>query len=100
MRNSGRRVELNFSAEQTKSFIDWLANDPEEYWGHTIDNYDINHGVELTKFVINGHELWDYSNQHHHVVIDGCYCPAKNAIVRSHGVEYEALDYCLYRLGF
>ncbi len=91
-------VTLNLSAEQTKAFIEWLANDT--YWGHTICDYEIQQGVPEVHIHINGHVLSNYSNQHHQVVIDNCYCPTRNEIVGLDGKEYTALDYCLKKLGF
>ena len=97
-----REVKLNLTKEQTRAFIDWLANDPEEYWGHTICDYEVDWcNQPITKFIINGHELWDYSGQHHQVVIDHCYCPTQNAtVVALDKKEYEALDYCMMKMGF
>ena len=95
-----RKIELRLSKEDARAFIDWLAND--DYWGHTITYWDVQHGAEEVAFIINGHELLNYSNQHHHVVIDNCYVCANNSGVRIHsgGEVYSPLDYCLKKLGF
>ena len=94
------KIKLNITRETAECFIDWLANDT--YWGHTLTDFDINHGAEMIDFVINGHELSNYSNQHHHVVIDHGYCPAWRdfGAVVANGKEYTPIDYCLMRLGF
>lgn len=93
-----RKVELNITKEQAAQFIDWLANDT--YWGHTFTRWDIEHGREEVEFIINGHALSNYSNQHHHVLIDHCYCPAAICTVYYNCKQYTPIEYCLYRLGF
>lgn len=95
-----RKIELNITKEQAAAFIEWLAND--EYWGHTITRFELDHGCEEVEFIINGHALSNYSNQHYSVLIDRCYCPAhKNfGCVSVNGVTMTNIEYCLYRLGF
>ena len=94
-----KRVELNITREQAMEFIDWLAND--SYWGHTITDFELNHGEEEVEFVINNHTLSNYSNQHHQVIIDHCYCYAGGVGgCYVNDVCYTPLDYCLYRLGY
>lgn len=93
-----RRVELNITKEQAADFINWLANDT--FWGHTYTRWHIEHGREEVEFVINGHTLSNYSNQHHHVLIDRCYCPTAHCGVTVAGKRYLPIEYCLYRLGF
>lgn len=95
-----KRVELNITKEQAADFIDWLANDT--YWGHTITRFDIEHGAEEVEFIINGHALSNFSNQHHHVLIDRGYCSAHRTFgcYSVQGKEMNNIEYCLYRLGF
>lgn len=94
-----RKVELNISKEQAVDFIDWLANDT--YWGHTITRFELEHGQEEVEFVINGHTLSNYSNQHHQVLIDRCYCYAGGMMGVYVGDRcYTPIEYCLYKLGF
>lgn len=93
-----RKVELNITKEQVAQFIDWLGNDT--YWGHTITRFELEHGREEVEFVINGHTLSNYSDQHHHVLIDRCYCPTAYCGVNVAGRQYTPIEYCLYKLGF
>ena len=94
-----REVELNLTKEQVAGFIDWLAND--EYWGHTISDYELSHGEEEVVFIINGHRLSNYSGQHHHVVIDNAYVSVhQNIGVIADGQEFKGVEYALYKLGF
>lgn len=94
-----KQIGLNISREQAKAFIDFLAN--EGYWGQTFTDFDLQHGAEETEFIINGHRLSNYSNQHHHVVIDDCYVGVQKS-GRTHVGEkcYSNMDYALMRLGF
>ena len=99
MSGKTRKVVLNLTKDQAAGFLDWLANDT--YWGHALADFDLAHGAERTDFVINGHILSNYSNQHHHLIIEGCYCPADNiGTVVAGGKKYSPLEYCLSKLGF
>ena len=93
-----KNINLNLTKESAKAFIDWLANDG--YWGHTLTAYDINHGKEITNFIINGHKLSNYSNLINHVIIDDCYCETKNGRIVVNNKEYLPIEYCLMKLGF
>lgn len=97
-----REVSLNMTKEQVAGFIDWLANDG--YWGHTLTDFELSHGEEETVFIINGHRLSNYSNQHRHVVIDNCYVGVNMEhphMIVENGVEYDnGLVYALAKLGF
>ncbi len=94
-----RTVELK-SREEARKIINYLAN--EGYWGNTITYYDVEHGAEEIKYVVNEHVLSNVSDRVRHVVIDNGYCCADpNAhIVALDGVERNGVDYCLYKLGF
>ncbi len=97
-----RRVELNITKEQAADFIDWLGND--DYWGHTITRFQLDHGREEVEFIINGHALSNYSNQHHQVLIDRCYCYASMDVLdggyQVGNKHYTCIEYCLMQLGF
>lgn len=91
------KVELNLNRETAEFFIDWLANDT--YWGHT---WCAEYERDDTIFVINGHELSTYSNQHHQLVIDHCYVSVSpvGAIIGIDGKTYSNIEYALKKIGF
>lgn len=95
---SKRLVELNLSERQVRDFIDWLANDT--YWGHT---WCADYEKDDTVFVINGHTVDTYSNQHHQLVIDNCYISiisSEHLMIRANGRDFTPIDFAMYKLGF
>ena len=95
-----KKIVLNMTREAAAEFVNWLSNDG--YWGHTETQFDIEHGAERVVFLINGHELSNFSNQKNQLVIDGCYTQAggRCACTGADGVTRDPLSHCLYKLGF